>query len=225
MHRERASASRDGAGPEVVEVFVQTGFLTDAECVELRAEMDGAPQVEGGVRETDRPEVDSIDRGGRSALECAVSEETIHSIAGRICRVAPEIAEHFDQGLAEYETAHFVVYGPVDFYRSHRDIYPDVVVPEPIARRRVSVVVFLNDGLGAKDEDEQGPARTTERYGGGALRLCSHEAHDFASRDAWVVPAQRGLLVAFRADTWHEVTTITSGRRYTIITLLLAPKG
>jgi predicted 2-oxoglutarate/Fe(II)-dependent dioxygenase YbiX len=31
--------------------------------------------------------------------------------------------------------------------------------------------------------------------------------------------------VAFRADTWHEVTPITDGRRYTIVALLLAPKG
>ncbi len=221
---ESASASRDAAGLHAIDVFLRPAFLSDAECADLRAEMDGAPQAEGAVRETDRPEADSIDRSGRSASECAVSEQTIQSIAQRICRVAPQIAEHFDQALAEYETPHFVVYGPGDFYRSHRDLYSDVVVPEPIARRRLSVVVFLNDGRDANDLDESGPAGTTDRYGGGVLRLCSHEAHEFASRDAWDVPARRGLLVAFRADTWHEVTPITVGRRYTIVALLLAPK-
>lgn len=137
--------------------------------------MDGAPQLEGGVRETHRPESDSVDRTGRSASECQVSEVTVDSIAARICRLAPEFAGHFDQALAEYETPHFVIYGPGDFYRSHRDIYPDVVVPKPLARRRVSVVIFLNDGLDSNTEDELAPAGGTERYGGGVLRLCSHE--------------------------------------------------
>jgi SM-20-related protein len=222
---ESGSASRDAASLHTVDVFLRPAFLSDVECAELLAEMDAVPQVEGGVRETDRPEADSIDRTGRSALDCEVSEHTIQSIAQRICRVAPQIAEHFDQALAEYEMPHFVVYGPGDFYRSHRDLYSDVAVPEPISRRRLSVVIFLNDGLDANDEDEPGRAGTMDRYGGGLLRLCSHEAHEFASPDAWDVPARRGLLVAFRADTWHEVTPITVGRRYTIVVLLLAPTG
>ncbi len=222
---ESTTASGDATRLHTVEVFLRPAFLSDVECAELRAEMDAAPQVEGGVRETDRPEADSIDRTGRSAFECEVSERTIHSIAQRICSVAPQIADHFDQALAEYETPHFVAYGPGDFYRSHRDLYPDVVVPEPISRRRLSVVIFLNDGVDANDEDESGRAGTMDRYGGGLLRLCSYEAHEFASRDAWDVPAREGLLVAFRADTWHEVTPISVGRRYTVVALLLAPKG
>lgn len=222
---ERTTAARGATGLHAVDVFLRPAFLSDVECTELVAEMDAVPQVEGAVRETDAPEADSIDRSGRSASDCEVSEPTIESIAQRLCRVAPQIAEHFDQALAEYETPHFVVYAPGDFYRSHRDLYSDVVVPEPIARRRVSVVIFLNDSVDANDVDQPGPAGTMDRYGGGALRLCSHEAHQFVARDAWDVPARRGLLVAFRADTWHEVTPITVGRRYTIVALLLGPKG
>jgi SM-20-related protein len=220
-----STAAGDATGRHTLDVFLRPAFLSDVECADLLAEMDAAPHVEGGVRETDRPEADSIDRTGRSAFDCEVSELTIQSIAQRICRVAPQIAEHFGQALAEYETPHFVVYGPGDFYRPHRDLYSDVVVAEPISRRRVSVVIFLNDRRDANNEDEPGRAETTDRYDGGLLRLCSHEADEFASRDAWDVPAPRGLLVAFRADTWHEVTPITVGRRYTIVALLLAPKA
>jgi SM-20-related protein len=222
---ESITAAGAVTGPHLVDVFVLPAFLSEVECAELRAEMDEVPQVEGGVRETARPEADSIDRSGRSAFDCEVSETTIQSIAQRICRVAPQIAEHFDQALAEYETPHFVLYKPGDFYRAHRDLYADVVVPEPISRRRLSVVIFLNDGGDLPDEDDPAPAETMDRYGGGRLRLCSHDAHEFASRDAWDVPARQGLLVAFRADTWHEVTPVTVGGRYTIVALLLAPRS
>jgi len=54
-----------------------------------------------------------------------------------------------------------------------------------------------------------------ERYTGGALRLCSHEAPEFVSERAWDVPARKGLLVAVRADT----------RPYTTVGRLQAPKG
>jgi SM-20-related protein len=221
---ESTTAPDHATGTHMVDVFLRPAFLSEVECAELRAEMDVVPHVEGGVRETDRPDTDRIDRSGRSAFDCEVSEHTIESIAQRICRVAPQITEHFDQALAEYETPHFVVYGPGDFYRAHRDLYTDVVVPEPISRRRLSVVIFLNDGRDLNDEDEPGRAEAMDGYGGGRLRLCSHEEYKFGARDAWNVPARQGLLVAFRADTWHEVTPITVGRRYTIVALLLAPK-
>jgi hypothetical protein len=108
---------------------------------------------------------------------------------------------------------------------STRDLYPDVVVPEPIARRRLAVVIFLSDEIHPDHPGQPRGAMPMERYAGGALRLCSHEAPEFVSERAWDVPARKGLLVAFRADTWHEVTPITDGRRYTIVALLLAPKG
>jgi SM-20-related protein len=220
---EDTTTGRDATGRHRVDVFSRPAFLSDVECVELRAEMDAVPQVAGGVRETDRPEADSIDRGGRRALDCEVSEPTIQSITQRICGLAPQIAEHFDQALAEYETPHFVVYEPGDFYRAHRDLYTDVVVPEPISRRRLSVVIFLNDSHDLNRDHEPGATEAMGRYGGGRLRLCSHEADEFSPRDAWALPARQGLLVAFRADTWHEVTPVTAGRRYTIVALLLAP--
>jgi SM-20-related protein len=199
-------------------------FLTAFECLGLCAEMDGAAQVDGSVREADRPDADRVDRTGRSARECQVSDVTIRSITERICQLAPQLREHFHQDLAEYEAPHFVVYGPGDFYRPHRDLYPDVVVAEPIARRRLSVIIFLNDAIDADPGEEPVGAAPMERYLGGALRLCSHEAAEFASERAWDVPARQGLLVAFRADTWHEVSPVTVGRRYTIVALLLGPK-
>jgi predicted 2-oxoglutarate/Fe(II)-dependent dioxygenase YbiX len=216
-----AEASPDAAAPHGVDALLRPGFLTDTECTELRAEMDRAPRREGSVRETEQPEADTVDRTGRSATECVLSDETTRNIEERICRVAPQIALHFSEEVAEYEVPHFVAYEPGGFYRPHRDIYPDVELPEPLVRRRLSLVVFLND---PSDKPDRGATESTGHYGGGVLRLSSHEGNDFDPRFAWDVPAERGLLVAFRAATWHEVTPVTTGKRYTVVAILLAPK-
>jgi predicted 2-oxoglutarate/Fe(II)-dependent dioxygenase YbiX len=216
-----AGGSRAAARPCGVDALLRPGFLTDTECTELRAEMDRAPRIEGSVREAEQPGADTVDRTGRNAVECMVSNDTIGNIGEQICRVTPQIARHFNQQLAEYEMPHFVAYEPGGFYRPHRDIYPDVELPDPLVRRRLSVVVFLND---SSDKPEHRTTESTQQYGGGVLRLSSREGNAFDPRFAWDVPAERGLLVAFRADTWHEVTPITRGKRYTIVAILLAPR-
>jgi SM-20-related protein len=211
---------RAGAGR--VRAFVRRAFLTDFECDGLRATMDWAPRMDGGVREADQPDAEAVDRGGRRASECLVPEDALRSMADRVCWVAPDIESFFGEPLAEYETPHFVVYGPGDFYRPHRDLYRDVEVPDPIGRRRIAIVVFLNDPL-APDDPRSADMADAEGFGGGSLRLCSHDLEAFDSDAAWEVPAERGLLVAFRAETWHEVTPVTRGRRYTVVALLLSP--
>jgi predicted 2-oxoglutarate/Fe(II)-dependent dioxygenase YbiX len=202
-----------------LDVLVHPAFLTGVECAALRAEMDRAPRLEGSVREAEDPGAESIDRTGRSASECEVSDGTHRLVGERICRVTPEVERYFDQDLGQYEAPHFVAYEPGDFYRPHRDLYRDVALPEPLVRRRLSMVVFLND---PSDRPDPGPDDLSH-YEGGVLRLCSHEADEFESRSAWDVPAERGSVVVFRADTWHEVTPVTKGRRYTIVVMLLAP--
>ena len=72
--------------------------------------------------------------------------------------------------------------------------------------KRVSAVIFLS-------EKSEAPAEGT--YGGGALVF----------HGPWTGPelrvaagARPGSLVAFRAETTHEVTPVTHGVRYTIAT-------
>ena len=192
---------------EALSTFVRPGFLPDDECAAWCAEMDQAPRQTGAVRDPDQPDTDRVEPVDRRAFDCDVSDETTRSIVERVARVAPEVAGHFAMALTQSEVPHFVRYEPGGFYRPHRDIYVDLVLPEPLASRRVSVVVFLNDD-----------------FAGGVLRLCSHEAGAFESRNAIDVASEPGLLVAFRADTWHEVTPITHGVRSTIVTLLHAPR-
>src|SRR5205085_1516987 len=62
--------------------------------------------------------------------------------------------------------------------------------------------------LGAK------PEPLPETYGGGELMLHG----PYGSREPPVrADAQPGTLVAFRAETTHEVTPVTHGERFTIV--------
>ena len=65
--------------------------------------------------------------------------------------------------------------------------------------RRISVVLFLSE---------------PESYGGGAL-LFHGRYPDFDTRHE--VAAAPGTLVAFRSETTHEVTPVTRGERFTIV--------
>ena len=93
------------------------------------------------------------------------------------------------------------MYRPGDFYRPHRDRAAragDFV--EGARSRRVSVVLFLNDG-----------------YSGGALTL-----YGLVDDPKWraygfpIAPAP-GLLIAFASDLVHEVTPVTAGERCTAV--------
>lgn len=196
-------------------MLLRPGFLSAAECVSLRAQMDAAPRAAGGVRDPERPDVDALDAGDRRAGECDVGDRTGDAVAARILTVVPELEATFGVRLGEFEAPHFVVYDPGDHYRPHRDRYPDAALPEPLARRRVAVVVLLNDGDGGAPDG----------FAGGELRVGAPEADVFDAAAAETVVAGAGLLVAFRAEAWHEVTPVRSGRRYSVVLLLLAPPG
>src|SRR5436853_442568 len=71
--------------------------------------------------------------------------------------------------------------------------------------RKVSAVIFLS---------APAPEPLPETYGGGELMLHG----PYGSREPPVrADAQPGTLVAFRAETTHEVTPVTHGERFTIV--------
>jgi predicted 2-oxoglutarate/Fe(II)-dependent dioxygenase YbiX len=71
--------------------------------------------------------------------------------------------------------------------------------------RQISVVIFLN---------AQSVAPLSDAYGGGELTF--HGSFPNYSFRLTVEP-QAGKLVAFRAETTHEVTPILHGERFTIV--------
>jgi predicted 2-oxoglutarate/Fe(II)-dependent dioxygenase YbiX len=123
-------------------------------------------------------------------------------IRQRIAALMPELAAHFHEPLDTCEDPTFLVYRPGGFYRPHRDRATRTDESAGAARaRRVSIVIFLNGD-----------------YTGGALTLYGL-VDDPGWRDfGFAVPPAPGLLVAFRSDLLHEVTPVTAGERFTVVT-------
>lgn len=106
--------------------------------------------------------------------------------------------------LGACEPPQFLRYDPGDYFVAHQDGNTPLV-HDASRHRRVSFVIALSD-----------PAD----YAGGALVL--HGGRDEPQRRESLMP-RAGTLVAFRAETTHEVAIVTHGKRYTIASWLLAP--
>ena len=132
----------------------------------------------------------------RSVRRVEVSPELHELVRRRFLEHMPEIARHFDVSLDSCEPPQFLRYQPGDFFVAHQDGNTPLLRDDS-QLRRVSIVVFLNTG-----------------YDGGVLTL--HGSYpDYNVRHP--VTGEPGTLVAFRSETTHEVTPVTHGQRYTIV--------
>jgi SM-20-related protein len=115
-----------------------------------------------------------------------------------------EIEAHFDVALSSCEAPQFLRYETGDFFVPHQDGNTPLV-HDHSRFRRISVVIFLSTPSAE-------PMRET--YGGGSLVF--HGSYATPSPTVSVNP-EPGTLIAFRSETTHEVTPVTHGERYTIV--------
>ena len=139
----------------------------------------------------------SVDPRVRRARQLAASAASRQQMSALLREAQDPIGSHFGVALTTFEDPQFLRYVEGDFFVAHQDGNTPLVRDDTM-HRRISVVVFLNDG-----------------YEGGALTF--HGKYpDWQAR--FVVPAAPGSLVAFRSETTHEVTPVTNGERYTCVT-------
>lgn len=132
----------------------------------------------------------------RSVRRVEVAAELRELVMNRLQESKTEIESHFDVTLGECEEPQFLRYESGDFFVAHQDGNTPMVLDDS-RHRRISVVIFLN-----------------REYGGGKLTL--HGKYpDYDTRHS--IDGVPGILVAFRSETTHEVTPVTDGERYTIV--------
>ena len=173
---------------------------TDA-CAALRAEMraaGGDPATVSGGR-YHRSVAPEVRRTTRAAVPPATTEGVERLLLGR----KDAIERHFALTLTDCEEPHFLHYRVGDFFVAHQDNTP--LARDATGSRKISAVIFLN---------AQSDAPSSDTYGGGSLVL--HGPDSGRPRRVPLAPAQ-GTLVAFRAETTHEVTPVTRGERFTIV--------
>ena len=153
--------------------------------------------------------------GGDAGVLGAKPGERVPSNARRVSRlevpdaVRAEVAEvleghraalaaRFGRELDSVEEPQFLRYLPGDFFVAHQDGNTPVIHDDS-RFRRVSAVIFLSD---------------PSEFEGGSLLIHPPIGQPGEPRPVEAAP---GTLVAFPAETTHEVTPLTAGERLTIV--------
>ena len=143
----------------------------------------------------------TLDEEVRRAAHIDIDTRVLQVIEDRLDAAAPAIGRFYGLQLTEREGTGLLRYPAGGFYKPHRDYAINTAWPGA-ARRRIAVVVFL---ASSRDEEASG------LFGGGWLRLFPDDG------DAIDLKPRQGTLVAFPADTLHEVTVVGDGLRDTLV--------
>ena len=170
-------------------MFTEPDFLSADDCHRVRAAMDRARPEPGEVLGDTVAHRDDV----RRVTVLEVDDATIAFVERRLDARRTVIAAFFDLPLTAREGCGLLRYAAGGFYAPHRD-RGDVPAWPGAARRRLALVVFLNDD-----------------FTGGRLRLFVDEPEPVV-----IVPRQ-GLLVAFPADALHEVSPVEDGIRDAVV--------
>jgi len=178
-------------------IYADSQFLDPLTCRRIRAAFDRGTSEPAEVLRGDV----TVDRTARVARSIEVDCDTIADVEQQLEARRDAIADFFALTLGEREGVGFLRYEPGGFYKPHRD--RGVLPSWPgAARRRISVVVFLNSAREAVPGAD---------FSGGALRLAGPR-----SQPLEILPRQ-GWLIAFPATVLHEVALVHSGTRDVLV--------
>ena len=180
-------------------LFLLRNFLDAETCARVRTELSEAPTTqapvyiqgsEGLVHET-----------VRKTTSVHPADETFSEIHARLLQQKSALEQHFGEKLNDCERPQFLRYEKGDFFVRHQDGNTRQLDFDHLRVRRISIVVFLNN---SSIEPQDGS------FTGGVLNF-------YDQNQTFGLAGETGLLVAFAADTFHEVVPVTSGERFTII--------
>ena len=181
------------------------GFLSPDSCARIRAEVRASSSAPSPV---ELRGVSIVDESIRKTTHAVVSPSTVSFIESRLLDLWSDLESHFDVELKVYEPPYFVRYDVGAFFRPHADCGMTAESPQRVRARKLTVVIFLNGS-----SQEVGP----DCYGGGALTFYGLIDDPVWRPMGFPLMGETGLLIAFRATTIHEVTPVTHGERYTIV--------
>jgi len=182
--------------------------LSAGECRDVIAEIDAAHQEQAQIWGEHGFGVHPDSRRGAIAQLSPVTEELVQD---RLWGVLAQLESQFGCEVSHISGVTALLYGEGDHFAAHSDGGGDDEAPIEVRRRRVSLVIALNDGAGD--------------FAGGALEFYAGCVPEQAARDApvEVVRSQPGLLIAFASSVVHRVAPVTAGRRYSLALWALAP--
>lgn len=144
-----------------------------------------------------------VDERVRRVRQVSISSESTRYVVGRLEEHRKNLEHHFEIKLGKCEPPQFLCYRVGDFFVAHQDGNTGLINLETDRTRRISITIFLNE----QSIDQHG-----DTYCGGSLVFS-----DWRTGARRQVYGKGGMLVAFRSETTHEVTLVTYGERYAIV--------
>ena len=182
-------------------LFLLRNFLEPEACADLRAELIASPTTQAPVYIEGSDSV--IHETIRKTTSLHPADETFTRIHERLLQQKSALEQHFGLTLNDCERPQFLRYQNGDFFVRHQDGNTHQLDFDHLRIRRISIVVFLNDFSTEPKPD---------CFSGGTLNFYEPDGPK-----SFALPGETGLLVAFTAETFHEVLPVTSGERFTII--------
>ncbi len=166
--------------------------------IQMRADQGAAASVYG------KEASGMVEVSVRRVTRVSVLAEMYKRVMDSLTASMAVIAGHFGERVSECEEPQFLRYQAGDYFIPHQDGNTPLIRDDS-RLRKISLIIFLNS------HSEQLKA---DGYSGGSLVL--HGSYpDYDLRQP--VANKPGTLVAFRAETTHEVTPVTYGERFTIV--------
>lgn len=181
-------------------LFIARQFLDPGVCREILAEMSAAPADAATVY--GRTASGSVDQNVRQTLRIRPSLATVELITGRLLELKAVLEEHFGVSLGECEDPQFLHYREGDFFVAHQDGNTGLLRLDTEARL-VSTVLFLS---------RESDSPQTDAHCGGSLVFTN-----LRTGSKFRQIGEPGMLIAFRAETTHEITPVTHGERFSIV--------
>lgn len=181
------------------DLFVAQHFIEPGTCRELVAELSAAHGDAATVYGSTSS--GSVYPRVRQSLRIHPSITTVEAIVRRLMALKDQIEKHFATAVSECEEPQFLRYREGDFFVAHQDGNTGMTRLDS-ERRLVSTVIFLSH---ESDSPEPGA------HCGGSLVFTN-----LRTTEKVRLVGEPGMLVAFRAETTHEITPVTHGERYSI---------
>jgi predicted 2-oxoglutarate/Fe(II)-dependent dioxygenase YbiX len=177
-------------------VFVERGFLTEPELSRVLAAVLSAPGTSGEISKSTGTIVDTVIR---DVTDVEVPPQIASLVEARMCALRQRLEAYIGNRVVANLPVSFLRYGPNGHYRAHRDRADNIQTKA--ARRRVSVVLFLND------------AHSEVGFRGGQLRLYGLMGIGPHEHIGFDMDPEAGTLIAFDSTLMHEVVDVFQGLR------------
>lgn len=186
-------------------LFSVGNFLSSAECDRIRREMSAAEGNPASIVKTDER---LLDETARRTVTKVVPEETRRFVSEKLMGIKEEVGAYFGVDISHPQKPEFLYYRVGDFFTCHTDKGSNPKNPREVTDRLVSAIVFLND-----EKNEPGPGT----YAGGSFIIYGILNDPRFEKQGFKVTGTEGTLIAFRSEMFHEVTAVTDGVRYTVV--------